>query len=119
MLCSTLAETVHRWQEHFDHVLNTPGQYSQATVDSFLSYDTCDNMAKAPTMDEVQTALCHIVGSRAGGILPEMVKVCLDDLLECFVKLFACVWDSRSSYSSGLERCATYFGAKEGEFVIL
>ena len=27
---------------------------------------------------------------------PEMVKVCSSDLLECLVKLFTCVWDSRS-----------------------
>ena len=27
MLCSTPAESVQRWQEHFDSVLNTSGQY--------------------------------------------------------------------------------------------
>ena len=56
-------------------------------------------MAKVPTVDEVQGALCHIVGNKDGGssgILPEIVKVCSGNLLECLVKLFTCVWDSRN-----------------------
>ena len=32
----------------------------------------------------------------SSGIPPEMVKVCSSDLLECLVKLFTCVWDSKS-----------------------
>ena len=66
MLYSTTAECVQRWQEHFNHVLNTPGQCSQATIDSFSSYDTCDDIAIAPTMDEVQSALYML--NRAGSI---------------------------------------------------
>ena len=31
MLCSTLAESVQRWQEHFDHVLNTQGSDNKLT----------------------------------------------------------------------------------------
>ena len=27
MLCSSLAECMRRWREHFDHVLNAPGQF--------------------------------------------------------------------------------------------
>ena len=74
-----------------DHVLNTPGQYSQATMDFVLSYDTHDDMVNTPTMDEVHTASCCIPGNKASGnsgILPEMVKVCSSNLLECLVKLF-------------------------------
>ena len=49
-------------------------------------------------MGEVQGALCHIFGKKIGGssgILPGMVKVCSSDLLECLLKLFTHVWDSR------------------------
>ena len=71
----------------------------QATIESFPSYDVLDNMANAPAMEEVRTALSHITGNRAGGssgILPEMVKVCSNELLEYLVKLFTRVWNSRS-----------------------
>ena len=56
-------------------------------------------MANAPAMEEVRTALSHIAGNRAGGssgILPEMVKVCSNELLEYLVKLFTRVWNTGS-----------------------
>ena len=99
MLRSTLAESVQRWQEHFNHVLNTTGQYLLATINSLPSYGFHDDLANVPTMDDVQGALCHIAGNKASGsngILPEMVKVCSSDLLECLVKVFVSVWDSRN-----------------------
>ena len=71
----------------------------QATIESFPSYDVQDGMANAPAMEEVRTALSLITGNRAGGnsgILPEMVKVCSDELLEYLVNLFTHVWNSRS-----------------------
>ena len=49
-------------------------------------------------MDEVQGALCLIFGNKvsgSSGILPEMVKICCGNLLECLLKLFTHVWDSR------------------------
>ena len=79
-----MAKSVKRWCKHSDHFINTLGLYSQTTIESFPSYDNHDELVIAPIMDEVQTALCHIAGNRAGGssgILPEMVKVCSNDLL--------------------------------------
>ena len=99
MPCSTPAESVQRWREHFDHVMNTPGQYLLVAIDSFPSYGAHDDMADVPTMDVIQDALCHIVRNKANGsngILPEIVMVCSGDLLEYLVKLFNHVWDSRS-----------------------
>ena len=92
-------ECMQRWREHFDCVLNAPGQFLQATIESFPSYDVRDDMANAPAMEEVRTALSHIAGNRAGGssgILPEMVKVCSNELLEYLVKLFTRVWNTGS-----------------------
>ena len=97
VLCSSSTECMQQWREHFDCVLNAPGQFFQATIESFPSYDVRDDMANAPAMGEVRTALSHIAGNRAGGssgILPEMVKVCSNELLEYLVKLFTRVWNT-------------------------
>ena len=59
---------MQRRREHFNHVMNTPDQYSQATIDSFPSYDTHNDMANIQNMLEVQTALRHIAGNKVGGI---------------------------------------------------
>ena len=99
VLCSSSTECVRRWREHFDRVFNASGQFFQGTIDSFPSYDVCDDMAIVPAMEEVRTALSHLTGNRAGGssgILPEMVKVCSNELLEYLVKLFTHVWNSGS-----------------------
>ena len=67
-----------------------------------IPYDARDDTANVPTMLEEHTVLCHIAGNKVGGrsgILPEMVKVCSGNLLECFVKLFTHVWDM---YSRGI-----------------
>ena len=56
-------------------------------------------MANTPAMEEVHNALSNITGNRAGGsskILPEMVKVCSNELLEYLMKLFSHAWNSRS-----------------------
>ena len=90
---------MRRWREHFDRVFNASGQFFQGTIDSFPSYDVCDDMAIVPAMEEVRTALSHLTGNRAGGssgILPEMVKVFSNELLEYLVKLFTHVWNSGS-----------------------
>ena len=55
-------------------------------------------MACVPSFQEVRDALSLITGSRAGsgsGILPEVVKVCCNELLVYLVQLFSSVWESK------------------------
>ena len=84
-LCSTPAERLPRWQQHFNCVLNTSDVFSLDLVDSFPSCDVHYDLAVVASLDEVRHALSLVAGNKAGGrsgILPEMVKVCSDDLLK-------------------------------------
>ena len=50
-------------------------------------------------LDEIRKALSLVVGTKAGGIngiLPQIFKVCSDELLMHPFDLFTCVWDSGS-----------------------
>ena len=96
-LCSTPAESLQRWQQHFNSVLNTSGISSLDLVDSFPSCDVHDDLDVVLSLDEVRNALSLVAGNKAGGrsgILPEMVNVCSDDLLKYLLDLFTSVWDA-------------------------
>ena len=96
-LCSTPAENLQSWQQHFNSVLNTSGVFSLDLVDSIPSCDVHDDLAVVPSLDEVRHALSLVAGNKAGGrsgILPEMVKVFSDDLLKYLLDLFTSVWDA-------------------------
>ena len=66
-------------------------------VDSFPSCVVHDDLADVPSLNEVRNALSLVAGNKAGGrsgILPEMIKVCSDDLLKYLLDLFTSVWDA-------------------------
>jgi len=76
-LCSTPVESLQRWQQHFDSVLNTASVFLIDLVVTFPSSDVRSELADLPSLDEIRNASSLIVGNRAGdinGILPEMVK---------------------------------------------
>ena len=67
-------------------------------INSFPSYAVHDELAGVLTLQEVRDVLSLIAGGKAGGssgILPEMVKICTDELLGYLVQLFGVVWESR------------------------
>ena len=66
-LCSTPAESLQRWQQHFNCVLNTSGVFSLDLVDSFPSCDVHDDLAVVPSLDEVRHALSLVAGNKASG----------------------------------------------------
>ena len=69
--------------------------FSEDMINSFPSYAVRDGMACVPSLQEVRDMLSLIPGDWAGGgsgILPEMVKVCCDELLVYLVQLFSSVW---------------------------
>ena len=66
-------------------------------LDSFPSCVVHDDLADVPSLNEVRNALSLVAGNKAGGrsgILPEMIKVCSDDLLKYLLDLFTSVWDA-------------------------
>ena len=97
-LCATPADSLQRWKQHFNRVSNTFSLFSDEVINSFPSYAACDELAGMPTLQEVRDALLLIAGGKAGGgsgILPEMVKICNDELLGYLVQLFGIVWESK------------------------
>ena len=96
--CATPVNSLQRWKQYFNTVLNTSSVFSNEVVDSFSSYAIHDELAHVPTLQEVRDALSMIAGGKAGGssgILPEMVKVCSDELLQYLVWIFSGVWESK------------------------
>ena len=77
--------------------MNTSGVFSLDLVDSFPSCDVHDDLADVPSLDEIRNALSLVAGNKADGkrgILPEIVKVCSDDLWKYLLDLFTGVWDA-------------------------
>ena len=73
--------------------------FSEDVINSFPSYGVCDELDCVPSLQEVRDTLSLIAGGKAGGsssILPEMVKVCCDELLGYLVQLFGSVWESKA-----------------------
>jgi len=96
--CATSADSLQRWKQHFNKVLNTSTLFSNEVINSFPSYAVRDELAGVPTLQEVRDVLSLIAGGKAGGssgILPEMVKICNDELLGYLVQLFDVVWESK------------------------
>ena len=72
--------------------------FSEDVINSFPSYAVYDGMACVPSLQEVRDVLSLIAGGRVGGssgILPEMVKICCDELLVYLVQLFSSVWERK------------------------
>ena len=93
--CATPADSLRRWKKHG---LNTSSIFSEDMINSFPSYAVCDGMTCVPSLQKVRDALSLIAGNRTGGgsgILPEMVKVCCDELLVYLMQLFNSVWESK------------------------
>ena len=66
-------------------------------VGTYPSSDVRSELADVPSLDEIRNALLLVAGNRAGGIngiLPEMVKVCSDELLMHLFNLYSSVWNS-------------------------
>ena len=53
-LCTTPEESLQRWQQHFDSVLNTTSVFSLDLVDSF---PFSDDLADIPSLVEIRNAL--------------------------------------------------------------
>jgi len=97
-LCATPADSLQRWKQQFNKVLNTSSLFSDEVINSFPSYVVYDELAGVPTLQEIRDVLSLIAGGKAGGssrILPEMVKMCNDELLGYLVQLFDVVWESK------------------------
>ena len=71
--------------------MNISGIFSLNLVNSLPNSAVRNNLANVPSLDEIRNALSLVSGNKAGGIngiLPEMIKVCSDELLKYPLDLF-------------------------------
>ena len=84
-LCCGSEETLSRWRDHFEGILNIESSFNVATIDGIKQVKMREEMCGPPTSDEVLAALSKIkVGKAAGnnGFLPDFVKCCGGPLLD-------------------------------------
>ncbi len=94
-VCVGPEESLSRWQEHFNTVLNVRSSFTESVLDSVQQGQVRDEMDLPPSEEEVFDALDAVRRNKAGGkngILPELVKCCGANLSEYFLELFHQVW---------------------------
>jgi len=68
-LCTTPVESLQRWQQHFNSVLNTTSVFSFNLINSFPSSDVHSELADVPSLDEnrnVYQGISLVCGSQKG-----------------------------------------------------
>ncbi len=94
-VCVGPEESLSRWQEHFNTVLNVHSSFTESVLYSVRQCPVRDELDLPPSEEEVLGALDAVRGNKAGGkngILPELVKCCGANLSEYFLELFHQVW---------------------------
>ena len=97
-LCVGPAETLSRWREHFEGVLNVISTFNQSALDEVRQLPLRSELAEPPNEDEILEALWQLAVGKAGGmngLLPDVMKCCGGPLLEYIVVLFRTVWEER------------------------
>ena len=98
-ICKEPEETLNRWQEHFNTLLNISSDVPQEVLDDIPQLPLRKELDLPPSKEEVLDALSSIKGNKSGGkngILPEMLKCCGEDLMEYLLKLFNRVWQEQN-----------------------
>jgi len=68
-------ETLNRWRDHFEGVLNVISSYEQAALDDVQQPPIRSELAEPPDRDEVLGALGRLAVDKAGdisGLLPDV-----------------------------------------------
>ena len=77
VLCAGPEETLNRWRDHFEEVLNVISSYEQAALDDVRQLPIRSELAEPPNRDEVLGALGRLALGKAcgiNGLLPDVLK---------------------------------------------
>ena len=97
-VCVGSEQTLYRWREHFEGVLNVIGSSNQAALEGVERLPLRSGLAGPPDKDEILRALGRLAVGRAGGLnglLPDVLKCCGGPLLDYILTLFQTVWKER------------------------
>ncbi len=98
-LCIGQDNTVRRWHEYFESVLNINSSFDESVICSAQQHPLRNELMVPPTEEEIIAALGRMQINKAtgkNGILPEMVNGCGGEMLEHFIDLFSTVWKEES-----------------------
>ena len=93
--CVGQEDTLQRWHEHFELVLNVNSSFDENVFQSVEQHPLRSEMAEPPSEEEVIEALGKVKINKApgkNGILPEMVRGCGGEMLTHIMDLFCTVW---------------------------
>ena len=93
--CVGQEDTLQRWHEHFELVLNVNSSFDENVFQSVEQHPLRSEMAEPPNEEEVIEALGKVKVNKApgkNGILPEMVRGCGGEMLTHIMDLFCTVW---------------------------
>ena len=89
-LCYGPVETLERWREHFQSVLNVSGVYNDSTINLMPVLPLRSSMESPLTLEEIWEALSSVNSWKAAGkngLLPELLKCCDVYLMEYMICL--------------------------------
>ena len=98
-ICKGPEETLNRWQEHFNSLLNISSDVPQEVLGDIPQLPLREELDLPPSEEEVLESLNSISWNKSGGkngVLPEMLKCCGEGLIEYLMKLFNRVWQERT-----------------------
>jgi hypothetical protein len=97
--CNSLAEELDRWREHHNEVLNQNTVADPAAIESIEQREIIDELAAAPSLDEVRKAISKLKNRKAAGldqVHSEMIKYGGEDVIAKVHEHLVDMWGSGS-----------------------
>ena len=94
-VCVGPSETLQRWNDHFEAVLNIRSEFNEGVAQALPQRPIRDELSQPPTEEEIWAAMRQLKSHKAGGkngILPEMIKSCGPHIIDNIRDLFCTVW---------------------------
>ena len=94
-LLKTDEDTLNRWSEHFNDVLNVPSPDIEADIPP--AEDTLDILTEPPSLEEIKIALKTLKNNKAAGpdnIPAEVLKADIDLSAKSFLPLIHKIWNN-------------------------
>ena len=96
VLITEPAQVLDRWAEHFNGVLNQNSNFDMSVLQDIPMWDTNENLAALPTLEEVETCIKQLTSGKApgeDGIPPDVYKHGGTAVAERLLKLFTQIWE--------------------------